>query len=100
MISVRSSNRNSDPNAPKDTRSKVVMELLETERKYVQDMEILQVSKAKTSLVICPRPAKLHCFRHDRIICVSCRIKKFCLQTRSIICLAISTLWSISSVGS
>ncbi|CAO3679560.1 unnamed protein product [Rhizopus stolonifer] len=42
IITVRSSNRNSDPNAPKNTRDKVVMELLETERKYVQDMEILQ----------------------------------------------------------
>ncbi|KAI7881297.1 hypothetical protein K492DRAFT_194416 [Lichtheimia hyalospora FSU 10163] len=42
VISVRCSNRNSDPNAPKDIRGKVVMELLETERKYVQDLEILQ----------------------------------------------------------
>ncbi|ORE23420.1 RhoGEF-domain-containing protein [Rhizopus microsporus] len=42
LIVVRSSNRNSDPNAPKNTRDKVVLELLETERKYVQDMEILQ----------------------------------------------------------
>ncbi|CEP09703.1 hypothetical protein [Parasitella parasitica] len=36
-----SANRNSS-NAPKDTRDKVVHELLETERKYVQDLEILQ----------------------------------------------------------
>ncbi|OAD03286.1 hypothetical protein MUCCIDRAFT_171764 [Mucor lusitanicus CBS 277.49] len=36
-----SANRNS-LNAPKDTRDKVVHELLETERKYVQDLEILQ----------------------------------------------------------
>ncbi|KAI8078061.1 uncharacterized protein B0P05DRAFT_587668 [Gilbertella persicaria] len=51
IITVRSSNRNSDSNnqnmelnnnAPKNTRDKVVLELLETERKYVQDMEILQ----------------------------------------------------------
>ncbi|KAI9269651.1 hypothetical protein EDC94DRAFT_645910 [Helicostylum pulchrum] len=42
IITVRSTNRNSDPNAPKNTRDKVVFELLETERKYVQDMEILQ----------------------------------------------------------
>lgn len=46
IITVRSSNRNSDsttdPNAPKNTRDKVVLELLETERKYVQDMETLQ----------------------------------------------------------
>ncbi|KAI8647226.1 hypothetical protein BD408DRAFT_479346 [Parasitella parasitica] len=44
IITVRSPNRNSDttdPN-PKNTRDKVVLELLETERKYVQDMEILQ----------------------------------------------------------
>ncbi|KAI8640044.1 hypothetical protein BD408DRAFT_404414 [Parasitella parasitica] len=37
-----SANRNSS-NAPKDTRDKVVHELLETERKYVQDLEILQI---------------------------------------------------------
>jgi cell division control protein 24 len=46
IITVRSPNRNSDnsdPNAPKNTRDKVVLELLETERKYVQDMEFLQV---------------------------------------------------------
>ncbi|KAI7890473.1 uncharacterized protein EV154DRAFT_538349 [Mucor mucedo] len=42
IITVRSTNRNSDPNAPKNTRDKVVLELLETERKYVQDMETLQ----------------------------------------------------------
>ncbi|KAI8148479.1 hypothetical protein BJV82DRAFT_592261 [Fennellomyces sp. T-0311] len=42
VITVRSSNRNSDPNAPKDTRDKVVQEMLETERKYVQDLETLQ----------------------------------------------------------
>ena len=35
-------NRNSF-NEPKDTRDKVVLELLETERKYVQDLELLQV---------------------------------------------------------
>jgi cell division control protein 24 len=39
----RSPNRNSDPNAPKDTRDKVVYEMVETERKYVQDLEILLV---------------------------------------------------------
>ncbi|KAI9357532.1 hypothetical protein BD770DRAFT_321889 [Pilaira anomala] len=42
IITVRSTNRNSDPNAPRNTRDKVVFELLETERKYVNDMEILQ----------------------------------------------------------
>lgn len=41
-----SANRNS-LNAPKDTRDKVVHELLETERKYVQDLEILQVVNLK-----------------------------------------------------
>lgn len=41
-----SANRNS-LNAPKDTRDKVVHELLETERKYVQDLEILQVVSLK-----------------------------------------------------
>ncbi|GAA5794928.1 hypothetical protein HPULCUR_000276 [Helicostylum pulchrum] len=41
IISSFTNNRNS-LNAPKDTRDKVVHELLETERKYVQDLEILQ----------------------------------------------------------
>jgi DNA-binding transcriptional regulator YhcF (GntR family) len=54
IITVRSSNRNSDNNKnnqfdkdaqPKNTRDKVVLELLETERKYVQDMETLQVKE-------------------------------------------------------
>jgi cell division control protein 24 len=31
--------------APKDTRDKIVIELLETERKYVEDLETLQVSR-------------------------------------------------------
>jgi hypothetical protein len=30
---------------PKDIRDQVVLELLSTERKYVQDLETLQVSK-------------------------------------------------------
>lgn len=30
--------------APKDTRDKIVIELLETERKYVEDLETLQVN--------------------------------------------------------
>ncbi|KAI8983502.1 hypothetical protein BDB01DRAFT_835597 [Pilobolus umbonatus] len=44
VISLGSSNRDSFEhcNTPKDTRDKVVLELLETERKYVQDLEILQ----------------------------------------------------------
>ncbi|KAF7721167.1 hypothetical protein EC973_005149 [Apophysomyces ossiformis] len=42
VITVRSSSRDSDPDAPKDTRDKVVCELLDTERKFVQDMEYLQ----------------------------------------------------------
>ncbi|KAI9323598.1 hypothetical protein BX666DRAFT_2016780 [Dichotomocladium elegans] len=42
VISVRCPNRNSDPNGPKDIRGKIVMEILETERKYVQDLEVLQ----------------------------------------------------------
>ncbi|KAI8371750.1 uncharacterized protein BYT42DRAFT_595148 [Radiomyces spectabilis] len=42
VISVRSSNRNSDPNAPKNMRDQVVLELLSTERKYVEDMQTLQ----------------------------------------------------------
>ncbi|KAI9016423.1 Dbl homology domain-containing protein [Phycomyces nitens] len=42
IISAHSSHRNSDPNAPKDTRDKVVLELIESERTYVQYMETLQ----------------------------------------------------------
>lgn len=42
IISSLNDHRNSY--TPKDTRDKVVHELLETERKYVQDLEILQVS--------------------------------------------------------
>ncbi|KAI9316775.1 hypothetical protein BX666DRAFT_1946753 [Dichotomocladium elegans] len=42
VIAIRSSNRNSDPSAPKDTRDQVVLEILNSERKYVQDLEVLQ----------------------------------------------------------
>jgi cell division control protein 24 len=55
IITVRSPNRNSDnsdPNAPKNTRDKVVLELLETERKYVQDMETLQVIISDELIII------------------------------------------------
>ncbi|CAG8452434.1 10617_t:CDS:2 [Ambispora leptoticha] len=41
-LSRRQLLRSSDPMAPKDNRARVVHELLETERKYVQDMEALQ----------------------------------------------------------
>ncbi|KAG9295693.1 hypothetical protein G9A89_001710 [Geosiphon pyriformis] len=41
-LSRRQFLRNSDPLAPTDNRARVVHELLETERKYVQDMEVLQ----------------------------------------------------------
>lgn len=44
-------------NEPKDTRDKVVNELLETERKYVQDLEILQVHKKKK---------KAHGYYHEK----------------------------------
>lgn len=43
VITSINHNRNSF-NEPKDARDKVVLELLETERKYVQDLEILQAS--------------------------------------------------------
>ncbi|ORX60601.1 hypothetical protein DM01DRAFT_1332728 [Hesseltinella vesiculosa] len=42
IITVKSLDDGNDADGPKDTRDKVVMELLETERKYVQDLEILQ----------------------------------------------------------
>ncbi|CAG8522326.1 3564_t:CDS:2 [Funneliformis mosseae] len=41
-LSRRQLLRNSDPMKPTDNRARVVHELLETERKYVQDMEVLQ----------------------------------------------------------
>lgn len=43
IIVVPWSNYGSDSTTPKDTRDKIVIELLETERKYVQDLETLQV---------------------------------------------------------
>ena len=44
IISIQKHHRrHSSTSTPKDTRSKVVTELLETERKYVQDLESLQV---------------------------------------------------------
>ncbi|SAM04375.1 hypothetical protein [Absidia glauca] len=42
IITVKSLDDNADADGPKDTRDKVVLELLETERKYVLDMETLQ----------------------------------------------------------
>lgn len=63
-VKNRSPNRNSDGKnnlndlnsdilaAPKCTRDKVVCELLETERKYVQDMEILQVKKSNAFIIL------------------------------------------------
>ncbi|ORZ13625.1 hypothetical protein BCR42DRAFT_394033 [Absidia repens] len=42
IIVVPSLDRDSDPPIPKDNRDKIVIELLKTERKYVQDLEILQ----------------------------------------------------------
>ncbi|KAI8143681.1 hypothetical protein BJV82DRAFT_668725 [Fennellomyces sp. T-0311] len=41
-ISIKHHRRHSSTSTPKDTRGKVVTELLETERKYVQDLESLQ----------------------------------------------------------
>ncbi|CAG8729838.1 5124_t:CDS:2, partial [Acaulospora colombiana] len=41
-LSKKQLSRNSDPMKPTDNRARVVQELLETERKYVQDMEVLQ----------------------------------------------------------
>ncbi|KAG2216464.1 hypothetical protein INT45_006535 [Circinella minor] len=48
--------RHSSTNTPKDTRSKVVIELLETERKYVQDLESLQyyMREAHAQKVLAP----------------------------------------------
>ncbi|KAI7853674.1 hypothetical protein BDC45DRAFT_570044 [Circinella umbellata] len=48
--------RHSSTSTPKDTRSKVVIELLETERKYVQDLESLQyyMREAHAQKVLAP----------------------------------------------
>ncbi|KAI8606228.1 hypothetical protein EDD21DRAFT_298530 [Dissophora ornata] len=42
LLRARRSKRNSDPARPTDNRAKVVNEILETERSYVQDLENLQ----------------------------------------------------------
>ncbi|KAG0260847.1 hypothetical protein BG011_001600 [Mortierella polycephala] len=42
LLLARRSKRNSDPARPTDNRAKVVNEILETERTYVQDLESLQ----------------------------------------------------------
>jgi len=47
IIKVQSPKRISDPNTPKDIRAKIVNELVETERKFVQDLEALQVKEKK-----------------------------------------------------
>lgn len=39
------------PEAPKDNKAKVIAELLETERKYVQYLEILQVTNHPIDVV-------------------------------------------------
>ncbi|KAG1051761.1 hypothetical protein G6F43_006051 [Rhizopus delemar] len=52
-------NRNSF-NEPKDTRDKVVLELLETERKYVQDLELLQNYMRELQLQEILNPDTIH----------------------------------------
>jgi len=42
LLRAKRSKRNSDPAKPTDKRAKVVNEILETERSYVQDLENLQ----------------------------------------------------------
>ena len=42
LLRARRSKRNSDPARPTDNRARVVNEILETERSYVQDLENLQ----------------------------------------------------------
>jgi cell division control protein 24 len=42
LLCVRRTKRNSDPAKPTDNRAKVVQEILETERSFVQDLENLQ----------------------------------------------------------
>ncbi|KAI7862238.1 hypothetical protein BDF14DRAFT_1858476 [Spinellus fusiger] len=64
IISVNTAtNRNSDPNAPKNMRDKVVVEFLETERKYVQDLEALQnyMRECQTQDIL-PRDTLHHLF--------------------------------------
>ncbi|KAI8332227.1 hypothetical protein BC941DRAFT_402712 [Chlamydoabsidia padenii] len=56
IVVVPSSNYGSDTTTPKDTRDKIVIELLETERKYVQDLETLQsyMRQAKAQEILPP----------------------------------------------
>ncbi|CEG64049.1 hypothetical protein RMATCC62417_01093 [Rhizopus microsporus] len=59
VITSINHNRNSF-NEPKDARDKVVLELLETERKYVQDLEILQNYKRELQLQEILNPDTVH----------------------------------------
>ncbi|KAI9023830.1 hypothetical protein CLU79DRAFT_718594 [Phycomyces nitens] len=64
IISIHTAtNRNSDPNAPKNMRDKVVIEFLETERKYVQDLETLQNYMREAQIQdVLPRDTLHHLF--------------------------------------
>ncbi|KAF8955900.1 hypothetical protein BGZ46_002517 [Entomortierella lignicola] len=61
LLRVRRSKRNSDPARPTDNRAKVVNEILETERAYVQDLENLQAyMRALQSDGAVISPEKIH----------------------------------------
>ncbi|KAF9361484.1 hypothetical protein BGX26_002834 [Mortierella sp. AD094] len=61
LLRFRRSKRNSDPNKPTDNRAKVVNEILETERIYVQDLENLQAyMRALQSDGAVISPEKIH----------------------------------------
>lgn len=53
IISSQCANQDSCPVVPpKDIRDQVVLELLSTERKYVQDLETLQVSNVMLCCIV------------------------------------------------
>ncbi|CAO3597659.1 unnamed protein product [Absidia cylindrospora] len=56
IIIVPSLDQGSDPAIPKNNRDKIVIELLETERKYVQDLETLQnyMDEARSKKILPP----------------------------------------------
>jgi len=65
-------------NAQESARNNIIKEMVETERKYVQDLEIMQVSPMKIPITVGhhrtqpaieilnrPRPSEPHGSRHD-----------------------------------
>lgn len=77
-----------DAEAPKDNKAKVIAELVETERKYVQYLEILQVRKTFKR--------RLFFANICRIICENCKLEKSYLPIRHI-CSSPTSMPSLTS---